>query len=82
MYRIAPADMLFIILTTLKSGASWQFRSTKVNNSISTCKRLLKSVIETVADDFHDHAVVAVGKNPENVSGRAKLSIFVSSVYC
>lgn len=59
-YRIALADMLFILLKALKSGAIWQFSATLFKIPVDTFRKPPRSIVETIADSLHDHAVVAV----------------------
>lgn len=57
-YCIALAGMLFILLKALKSCSSWQRCSTKYKIPSITFQRLKWSTLQTVDDDYHDHAAV------------------------
>lgn len=59
-YSIAPADMDFIILETLKRGTSWQFYSMQYRITLNTLRKLLWSTLKTEIDILNDHAVVEV----------------------
>lgn len=80
-YCTAPAGVLFFLLKTQKPVHRGSYESMKSKISLSNFQSLLWFVMETVADDLHDCAVIAVeGKITDEVSKKEELSIFISSV--
>lgn len=53
-YPIGPAEVLFILLETLKSGRSLQFGRTQFRIPVNTFKRLLSSTMKIVSDDKYN----------------------------